>query len=150
MNELKFKELAIKKSTIKQLQKEINETEEILRKTFLTDVENFFIQKGYDIQDIQKTNFHYLKGTKIFKNLRQIDENNTFKQSYEPCYIPAGKNKLIIKFEWWLQKNNNITSIYWYPEKQTLEDFYQRRLKKYLKLPIKKERQLKINKLQNL
>lgn len=149
MNEVEFQELAKKKATIKQLQEEINKTEKILQQTFLPDVEKFFLDKGYDIIDRPKTTFHYVKGTKIFNNVRQIDEKSTFKPGYEPCYIPAGKNKLVIKFEWWLQKNYNISSIYWYPEKQTLEDFYKKRLKKYIKLPIKKERQLKINKLNN-
>jgi len=144
MNEEKFVEIARKKAIIKQLQGENAEQEKEIRKTFNEDVKKFFLSKGYEFEEVSSS---YRGEKNKFKDLRQLNENNTFKETFEPCYYIAGKNKLTIRFEWSLVKNFNRTQTYWYPEKQTLEDFYNRRLKKVLVLPIKVERNLKLKKI---
>lgn len=142
-NEERFIEIAKNKAIIKQLQSEVDKNEEENRKTFSDDVKNFFISMGYEIEPGDKYHSNKYK----FLNLRQIDENSTFNPGREPIYYIAGKNGLIVRFEWKLIKNGGSSQIYWYPEKQTLEDFYKRRLKKVIVLPIKAERKLKILKL---
>lgn len=145
MDNSKFVEAEIKKQTIKKLEEEINEIETKLRKTFADDVLNFFISKGYTVNKgrYEPLRFH-------FDNLRQIDEKNTFEQYSTPEYYIAGKNKLVVRFEWHLKKNISLSQIYWYPAKQTLDDFYNRRLKKVLILPITVERKNKLEKLEKL
>jgi hypothetical protein len=145
MDNEKFIEVAGKKAIIKKLSDEVKIIEDKLRLTFGEDVKNFFILKGYEFEDRNKKS--YYSNTERFKNLRQVNEKNIFTPGYEPVYTIAGKNRLVIRFEWRLKKNSSYTSIYWYPEKQTLDDFYKRRLKKYLILPIVVERKNKLNKI---
>ena len=140
INSERFIEVAKKKGIIEQLQKEVNKIEIEIRETFADDVRKFFLSKGYEIEDSRY-------GEKKFINLRYLDENSTFDR--EPIYKIAGQNKLIVRFEWRRKKNISMSQIYWYPEKQTLEEFYNRRLKKTLILPIRIERRNKLNKINN-
>lgn len=144
----KFIEISKKKAIIKQLQNEVDEVEKELRKTFSSDVKSFFLLKGFEFKHAEDK-YRNLDYENIFINLRQIDEKSTFRKNYEPSYYIAGKNNLIVRFEWYLNKNSSSSQIYWYPEKQSLEDFYNRRLKKTLILPIKVERKNKLNKIIN-
>lgn len=141
----KFIEIAKKKSIITQLQNEIYDVENELIKTFAEEVKNFFLSKDYELVSNQKNSYNM-----IFLNLRQVDEKNTFYNGSEPRYYIAGNNSLIVRFEWHLIKNSGRSQIYWYPEKQTLDDFYNRRLKKVLILPIKVERKNKLNNIINI
>jgi hypothetical protein len=145
-DEDKFVELVEKKKVINKLQSEVDAIETEMRKTFSEDVFQFFLDKGYEFEEVKS---HYSSTRLKFKILRQVDKKSTFKQGYEPSYVIDGKNKLIVRFEWWLQKNgtSEYTSMYWYPEKQTLDTFYNKRLKKYVKLSLKTERKQKIEKL---
>lgn len=140
----KFIEVAKKKAIIKQLENEVSSIEQELKRTFSSDVMSFFISKGYELEKLAT-----YRSDLRFKNLRQINEKSTFTNGYEPTYKIAGKNYLTVKFQWKLSKNSTHSQIYWYPEKQTLEDFYKRRLKKTLVLPIKVERKNKLTKIQN-
>lgn len=142
-NEERFIEIAKNKAIIKQLQSEVDNNEDEIRKTFSDDVKNFFISMGYEIESGDR----YHRDKQKFLNLRQIDDNSIFNPGREPVYYIAGKNSLIVRFEWKLMKNGGSSQVYWYPEKQTLENFYKRRLKKVIVLPIKAERKLKILKL---
>ena len=89
----------------------------------------------------------YGRNENNFINLREIDKRSTFRVGREPKYYISGKNHLTIRFEWHLKCNSSVSQVYWYPEKQTLEDFYNRRLKKTLILPLKVERKNKLEKL---
>lgn len=142
-NSERFIEVAKHKAIIKQLQSEVDAHETEIKKTFADDVKLFFISKGYEFETSK--NNHY---EQRFLDLRQINDKNTFRRGREPKYYIAGKNNLIVRFEWSLSKNSGGSQIYWYPEKQTLEDFYNRRLKKTLILPIKIERRNKIKNLE--
>jgi hypothetical protein len=142
-NEELFVEIAKKKVIINQLQNEVNISEKEIKTTFYSDVYEFFISKGYEFEEKVKNDY---SGFHRFKEPRQKDEKSTFNSSGKPRY-KIGKTGLIVRFEWHLEKNSNWTSVYWYPEKQTLEEFYNKRLKKTLVLPIKIERK---NKLDNI
>lgn len=142
MYEDEFVELGKKKEIIRQLTKEINDIENKIRPTFMSDVVDFFVNKGYKVE---------LKGrygsVYRFTDVRQVNDNNTFDDRYSPEFMLSGRNNLVIKFTWKLKKNWNSSKVYWYPEKQTLDDFYNRRLKKTILLPITVERKNKLNKL---
>ena len=101
----------------------------------------FFLSKGYELVNSSK----YTTKDKKFLNLRQLNKQNIFDPGCEPKFAIAGRNNLIVRFEWSLVKNTCSTQIYWYPWKQTLEDFFNRRLKKVLILSIKVERKNKLN-----
>ena len=150
MDREKFILVAKNKAIIKQLQAEVDENENELRKTFASDVKQFFLSKGFEFKHIEDK-YRNPDYENVFINLRQIDDKSTF-TSYrgEPKYYIAGKNNLIVRFEWSLKKNSGNSQIYWYPEKQTLDDFFERRLKKTLILPIKIERKNKLSKLEGL
>lgn len=137
-----FVELGKKKEIIKKLTKEINDAENMIRPTFMADVIDFFISKGYKLESKSRYNNNYK-----FADVRQISEATTFDERYTPEFMVSGSNGLVIKFTWKLKKNYNESKVYWYPEKQTLEDFYNRRLKKTILLPIAVERKNKLNKL---
>jgi len=149
MDREKFILIAKNKAIINQLQAEVDEHENELRKTFASDVKQFFLSKGFEFKQIEDK-YRNPDYENIFINLRQIDDKSTFKSYSEPKYYIAGKNNLIVRFEWSLKKNSGSSQIYWYPEKQTLDDFYERRLKKTLILPIKVERKNKLSKLEGL
>ena len=119
MDREKFILVAKNKAIIKQLQAEVDEHEKELRKTFSSDVKQFFLSKGFEFKQIEdKYRNPDYKNT--FINLRQIDDKSTFTNYRgEPKYYIAGKNNLIVRFEWSLKKNSGSSQIYWYPEKQT-------------------------------
>lgn len=139
--ENEFVELANKKAIIKQLSKEVDALESMIKPTFMADVIEFFVSKGYKLERKSRYGETYQ-----FVDIRQINENNTFDRT-TPQLMLSGRNCLTIKFQWKLKKNHNMTQLYWYPEKQTLADFYNRRLKKVLILPIKAERNEKLKKI---
>lgn len=140
--ENEFVEIGKKKEIIRQLTKEVNDAENMIRPTFMADVVDFFISKGYKLEARNKYNNSYK-----FADVRQVNESNIFDDRYSPEFMLSGRNNLVIKFTWKLKKNWNESKVYWYPEKQTLEDFYNRRLKKTILLPIAVERKNKLNKL---
>lgn len=139
-NNERFVEIGKNKAIIKKLQSEVNAYEKENLLTFEDDVKNFFLVKGYEFDTADRYKNKFI-------NLREVDDKNTFKPYSKPYYYITGKNKLIIRFEWSLKKNSNVSKIYWYPEKRTLEDFYEKRLKKVLILPLTVERKNKLKKL---
>ena len=139
-NNDRFIEIGKRKAIIKQLQSEVDTYEKENRLTFSNDVKNFFLSKGYEFDDTDRYKNKFI-------NLRQVDERNTFGPYHTPMYYIAGKNKLIVRFEWHLKKYCNRSSTYWYTEKKTLNDFYEKSLKKVIIVPLTVERRNKLNKL---
>jgi hypothetical protein len=141
-NNERFIEIGKRKEIIKQLQSEVDAYEKENKLTFKDDVRKFFLDKGYEFNSDDRYKNEFI-------NLRQVDDKSTFRRTL-PCYYIAGKNDLIIRFEWWLLKNGNRSTVYWYPEKKTLENFYEKSLKKVLILPLSVERRDKLKKLRSL
>jgi hypothetical protein len=137
----KYAELKRKKMIIEQFQVGINLCENdiktIVSDIFNNDLREFLLSKGYELE-----NAGFPCQKIIIRNLRK----ELFRQV---PYFALSETGQTIKFFWWYD-NYHSNSIYWRPSEMSLDNFYNRKLKKILLLPIKVERKNKINQIKNM
>jgi len=144
MNEL-FAIIVAKKNSI-------TDVEKIIRIDFEKNVVFFLKDKGFDFEFIKNDYdvIHRYTITKQSKNFRQTwfenkaghtipDEQAKWeetvqKESYEPPRFKINPWNFEVKFEWWKSDNQNPTAHVWHPEQMTLEQFYNKHLKRTFKL----------------
>jgi len=131
-----FKELAVKKQEVKDIELQI-------RNTFADEIQKFFADKGYPFEEYQSS---YSPMVRYYRPVKRdsdkfgfmgYDHGNPELKTFARCYFPTytiKHNTLTVVFNWWKLPNVNITDIWWNPEKETLEELYNRTLKKILKL----------------
>lgn len=131
---VKFKELAIKRS-------KINEMEKYIHTVFADEILKFFIEKGIEFEELKSG---YTENVRRFQPVKKDSEKFGFQgyshgdpelKTFSKCYFPVyyiKRNTLLVYFNWWKLPNLNMTVVWWNPEKETLEEFYERKLKKVL------------------
>jgi len=131
---------------IKKKKDDIEEIEQLIRIDFEKNVIKFFKQKGFSFEAVDNKydpiNRYRLPNSK--------HENNNFKDISTINYyiIPEIEGNIInfvpqfnivpweftIKFVWWKSNNGSATKVYWHPEEISLEEFYNKKLKKVFNL----------------
>lgn len=137
---VKFKELAIKRG-------ELIEMEKYIHTVFADEIFKFFVDKGFPFEEYQS---FYSPDVRYFRTVKRESELFGHK-SYQaaPAYVTpvlktytkmnfptfeVKRNTLKVYFHWQKVVNRNYTEVWWNPEKETLEEFYERKLKKVFKL----------------
>ena len=126
---------------IKSKRNEIEKLEQMIRKDFEKNIIDFFKEKGYVFTAIDNkydpinrylpegNPYHNNKNFKVMGVVRDTGEEYTSVPKFD-----INPWEFIIKFVWWKASNGSPTKVYWHPEVESLEDFYNKRLKKIFKL----------------
>lgn len=126
-------------SEIKNKRDKIKAIENLIRPDFEKNVINFFKEKGFDFKAFDNKydpiNRYRLEGRLYSTNFILIGtevssgKNVTFVPQFN--IVPWD---FTIRFEWHKAKNQSRTQVYWHPEEMSLEDFYNKKLKKVFNL----------------
>jgi hypothetical protein len=127
---------------IKSMQNEIAVIEKDVRINFEENVLNFFKDKGFEFEKVKVNTYGFPEPTKDYqlKNdirpafAHEFGVNKEGKYSYYPPTFRINAWDFIIRFDWWKSGNRYETKVYWHPDQITLEDFYNKKLKKVFKL----------------
>jgi hypothetical protein len=128
---------------IKSMKDEIAVIEKDVRIDFEINVLNFFYDKGFEFEKLKRETYGFPEpfiDYELKNNIQPAfahDFGVPFKEKkytyYPPCFrINAGV--FTVKFKWWKETNTNWTDVYWHPDQITLEEFYEKKLKRTFKL----------------
>jgi hypothetical protein len=125
-------------SIIKHKREQIEKIEEEIRGQFEKTVINFFKQEGFNFKVIDNkydpiNRYRLTKQTSENFRLVGSDVSSGKNVNFVPQFniVPW---EFIIKFEWWKSKNGAPTKVYWHPEEMSLQEFYNKKLKKVFAL----------------
>ena len=128
-------------SVIKSKKDDITELEKIIKVDFNQNVINFFKEKGFEFIAIDNkydpinryrlngTSYHNNKNFRVMGAVKATGEDYTSVPKFD--IVPW---EFTIKFVWWKSTNQNPTNLRWHPEEISLEDFYNKKLKKVFNL----------------
>lgn len=126
---------------IKSMKDEISVIEKDIRINFEKNILNFFKDKGYLFERISdKTSpVHYYTTTKKeSEHFCQINDragdNSTYEKEYFLPFFRVLSWDFNVRFSWWKSTNQHETQVYWHPDEMSLEEFYEKKLKKVFKL----------------
>jgi hypothetical protein len=135
---LKFKEIATKRT-------EIEEMEKYIHTVFADEILKFFTEKGIQFKEVTSGYGEYMRCFTTVKRDSEVFGHKSYQaapanvtpvlKTFTKCNFPTyyvKQNSLIVYFSWQKVKNLKYTELWWNPEKETLEEFYNRKLKKVL------------------
>lgn len=118
-------------SCIKAKRDDIKRIEDKIRVDFEKNVVQFFKDKGFEFEKVDNkydTISRYRLPKKEYPNFLLNWESTP--ASYFPPQFDIVPWQFTIKFCWAKAKNLNQTEMRWHPEEMSLEEFYNRKLKK--------------------
>ena len=137
---MRLKEMTDFFAVIKSKRNDIEVFEGEIRPHFEKIVINFFKEKGFDFKAFDNKydpiNRYRLPGRESSPNFKKVGYmSNELKKvvTFVPQFniVPW---EFTIKFEWQKATNQNVTKVYWHPEEMSLEEFYNKKLKKVFNL----------------
>jgi len=127
---------------IRSKKDDIYALERDIRTTFDENIIQFFKEKGFNFEKQKVTNYgfpetttNYVlenKGQPNFAHLFSGRKNDEY--SYRAPSFKILSWSMNVKFEWWKSGNQSMTSAYWHPDEMSLEEFYEKKLKRTFKL----------------
>lgn len=125
---------------IERLKNEINNLEESIKPHFANSVVEFFKDKGFSFnKSMDCSTFGFGNSNSVYSYYNYDNQNQPlFKKSHvsldgvnqHMCpYFRIKPFEFSVKFQWWKKDNLGPTTKIWYPDKMSLEDFYEKHLK---------------------
>ena len=126
-------------SYIKSMKDEIAIIKIDVQINFEKNVLNFFKNKGFQFEKCEAETYGYPPTFQDYELKNKVrpafahDFGNNIYTYYPPTFRINGWN-FVVRFDSWKDTNTNWTKVYWHPDEITLEEFYEKKLKKTFKL----------------